>query len=190
MLLVATPLALVGINLHTFHRLTDEAPIAKLRFVEMAPQQYAVELRTGDFCTPQHFEIKGDEWRLDARFLKWKPLANLIGFDSMYRLNRLSGRYSNISDANNSPHVAHQIGEKPAIELSDYLKEDWMNWSPVDTFFGSSVYEGMEPAYEYTVYRSQSALVVRKQLIKTVHYEAGALVIPIEKPCGNNYICR
>ncbi|VAW73541.1 hypothetical protein MNBD_GAMMA13-373 [hydrothermal vent metagenome] len=166
--------------------MTDEAPIARLRFVGVAPQQYAVELRTGNFCSPRYFEIKGDEWRLDARFIKWKPLANLVGFDAMYRLNRLSGRYSDIREANNLPHVAHQIGETPAIDLSEYLREGWLKWSPVDTSFGSSVYESIEPAYEYTVYRSQSALLVRKQLIKTVRYESGALVIPIEKLCKDD----
>jgi hypothetical protein len=184
--LLATPLALVGINLHTFHRLTDEAPIARLRFVEMSPQHYAVELRTGDFCTPRHFEIRGDEWRLDARFLKWKPLANLVGFDAMYRLDRLSGRYSDINAANSEPHVAYRVGEKPVVDLTDYLRKDWEYWSPVDTTFGSSVYEEIKPAYEYTVYRTQSALLVRKEMISAAHYEGGALVIQIEKPCEGN----
>ena len=66
--------------------LTDEALIAKLRFVQIAPRHYQVELRSGDFCERQRFELFGDEWRLDARFLKWKPLANLFGFDAMHRL--------------------------------------------------------------------------------------------------------
>jgi hypothetical protein len=149
----------------------------------MAPRQYAVELRTGDFCSPQHFEIKGDEWRLDARFLKWKPLANLIGFDAMYRLDRLSGRYSDIDVANSAPHVAYQVGKKPVVDLTDHLREDWKHWSPVDTSFGSSVYEIIDPAYEYTVYRTQSALLVRKETISAARFEDGALVIQIEKPC-------
>jgi len=39
-------------NIHTFNRLSDEAPIAKLRFTRLGPQEYAVELRSGDFCHP------------------------------------------------------------------------------------------------------------------------------------------
>ncbi len=152
----------------------------------MAPQHYAVELRTGDFCTTQHFELKGDEWRLDARFLKWKPLANLIGFDAMYRLDRLAGRYSDINVANSAPHIAHQVAKKPMVDLTDHFREDWSYWSPVDTSFGSSVYENIDPAYEYTVYRTQSALLVRKQVISAAHYEDGALVIQIEKPCAGD----
>lgn len=183
LVLVGLPVALVGTNLHTFHRLTAEAPIAKLRFVEMAPQYYAVELRSGDFCTPQHFELHGDEWRLDARFLKWKPAANLLGMDAMYRLDRLGGRYRNVDEANSRQHVAYEIGDRPAFDLTDYLEQRWLSWTPVDTLFGSSVYETIDPAYEYTVYRAQSGLLVRKQLLETAHYEGGSLVIHIEKPC-------
>ena len=177
------PVALVGWNLHTFHRLTDEAPIAKLRFVELAPQRFSVELRSGDFCSVQHYELDGDEWRLDARFLKWKPLANLFGLDAMYRLDRLGGRYSDINEANTRKTVAYEIGKKPAIDLTDHLNDRWLSWSPVDTYFGSSVYETIDPAYEYTVFRSQSGLLVRKQPLATAHYEGESLVIHIEQPC-------
>ena len=177
------PVALLGWNLHSFHRLTNEAPIAQLRFVQLAPQQYAVELRSGDFCTAQHYTIKGDEWRLDARFLKWKPLANLFGLDAQYRLDRLGGRYSDIREAGRRQPSIYEISNKPAIDLTDYLNEKWLSWSPVDTYFGSSVYEAIDPAYEYTVYRSQSGLLVRKQLVETAHYQNGRLIIQIEKPC-------
>ena len=177
-------MALVGWNLHTFHRLTSEAPIAKLRFVQLDPQRYAVELRSGDFCTAQHYTINGDEWRLDARFLKWKPLANLFGLDALYRLDRLGGRYSDIGEAGRHQPSVYEIAKKPGIDLTDHLDEKWLAWSPVDTFFGSSVYQAIDPAYEDTVYRSQSGLLVRQQLIETAHYEGGALVIEIEKPCS------
>ena len=39
------------------------------------------------------FTVHGDEWRIDARVLKWKPWANVLGLDTQYRLDRLSGRY-------------------------------------------------------------------------------------------------
>ena len=86
--------------------------------------------------------------------------------------------------ANNAPHVAFQVGEKPVVDLTDYLRGDWKYWSPVDTSFGSSVYEVIDPAYEYTVYRTQSALLIRKEIITASRYEGGALVIQIEKPCN------
>jgi len=184
LILGGVTVALLVSNIYTFNRLTDEAPIAKLRFTQLAAQKYAVELRSGDFCQSQTFELYGDEWRIDARFLKWKPLANLLGLDSMYRLERLSGRYQAVSDANTNRHQAWHIGKKPEFDLFRYAKRDWKYWSPVDTLFGSSVYETIDPAWEYTVYRSQSGLLVRKAPAAPAHYEGGALVIHIEKDCS------
>ena len=163
LVLVALLLGLVAWNLHTFNRLTDEALVARLRFVEIAPRHYRVELRSGDFCQAREYELFGDEWRLDARFLKWKPLANLFGFDALYRLERLSGRYRDLADENSRKHQAYEVSERPGIDLVKYLERDWKYWSPVDTHFGSSVYEGMDPDYEYAVYRSQSGLLVRRE---------------------------
>ena len=181
--LVGVSVALLFSNIYTFNRLTDEAPIAKLRFTQLAPQKYAAELRSGDFCDPQTFVLYGDEWRIDARFLKWKPLANLVGLDAMYRLERLTGRYQTVSDENSNRHQAWRIGQQADIDLFQYAKHDWKYWTPVDTFFGSSVYETIDPAWEYTVYRSQSGLLVRKASAAPAHYEDGALVIHIEKGC-------
>ena len=185
LILLGLPAGLLVSNLHTFSRLTDEAPVARLRFTELAPQKYSVELRSGNFCQPQNFLIYGDEWRVDARFLKWKPVANLFGMDAMYRLERLSGRYLDINDENRQQHQAYRIGDRPKLDLFRYVKKDWKYWTPVDTFFGSSVYETIDPAYEYTVYRSQSGLLVRRQSLAPAHYENGALVIHIEKDCDS-----
>jgi len=181
--LVGLSAALLFSNIYTFNRLTDEAPIAKLRFTPLAPQKYAVELRSGDFCNPQTYELYGDEWRIDARFLKWKPLANLMGLDAMYRLERLTGRYQSVIDENTNRHQAWRIARRPKIDLFQYAGRDWKYWTPVDTFFGSSVYEAIDPALEYTVFRSQSGLLVRRESAAPAHYEEGALVIHIEKDC-------
>jgi len=174
---------LIVSNLYTFERLTDEAPIARLKFVEVGPRQYAAELLTGDFCEPRSFVLYGDEWRIDARFLKWKPLANLFGLDAMYRLERLSGRYSDVEAENSGRHQAWDIAGKPVVDLAAWLERDWKYWSPVDTSFGSSVYEHIDPDYRYTVYRGQSGLLVRKEPRVAAHYEGDSLVIHIEKDC-------
>jgi hypothetical protein len=183
LLLASLPVALTVWNLHTYSRLTDEALIARLRFVSIEPRHYRVELRTGDFCEEREFELFGDEWRLDARFLKWKPLANLFGLDAMYRLERLSGRYRSVADENTQKHRAYDISQPAGLDLLSYLERDWKYWSPVDTYFGSSVYESIDPAYEYSVFRSQSGLLVRRELLRSAHYEGGALVIHIRKDC-------
>ena len=38
-------------NLYTFHRLTDESPIAELRFASSGQGEYQATIVYGDFCT-------------------------------------------------------------------------------------------------------------------------------------------
>ncbi len=180
LLFIGISVALVFSNLHTYNRLTDEEPVAKLRFSQVDAHQYQVELRTGDFCEVQQFILYGDQWRLDARFLKWKSWANLFGLDAMYQLERITGRYRDIVNENARKHQVYAVAHASGLVLAEYANKTWM---PVDTLFGSSVYETIEVDYEYRVYRSQSGLLARKHVIPLVHYDSGSLVIPIQKDC-------
>jgi len=174
---------LFGVNLQTYNRLTDEAPVARLSFQPVAAQQYRVELRSGDFCDPRTFLLYGDEWRIDAHFLKWKPWANVLGLDARYRLDRLGGRYRNIDQENTHPHVAWSLSGSTLFDPARLAGGLPGMLSPLDTEFGSSVYQAIEPGYEYTVYRGQGGLLVRKSPLASIHRSGGSLVIPIENPC-------
>ncbi|TCK18671.1 hypothetical protein DFR30_1954 [Thiogranum longum] len=185
LLLVASGViaVLTWLNLQTYSRLTDEAQVARLTFQPVAPQQFRVEVRSGDFCDTRTFMLYGDEWRIDAQFLKWKPWANLLGLDARYRLDRLSGRYRDVAQENESPHIAWALSE-PSLLESAIAETGWLaGLSPLDTVFGSSVYQPIEPDYEYTVYRGQSGLLVRKQPLALIRRDGDSLVIPIENPC-------
>lgn len=175
--------AMLGINLQTYSQLTEEVPVAKLSFQPVAAQQYRVELRTGDFCDVRDFLLYGDEWRIDAHFLKWKPWANILGLDARYRLDRLSGRYRDVEQENTRPHVAWSLSETSPFDPSRLAGSPLEKLSPLDTVFGSSVYLAIDPGYEYTVYKGQSGLLVRKQPAVAIRRSGRGLVIPIENPC-------
>ena len=162
LLLLAGLIALMmAANLYTFHRLSDESPIAELRFVKKGDRQYEAIISYGDFCNPEHYLLYGDQWRLDAVFLKWRSWANLLGFDAMYRIERLGGRYRNVDRENSEPHQAFTLHPQSGIDLVAMLAGYRGRISPVDTLYGSSVYEDMNPDTLYRVYRSQSGLLVR-----------------------------
>ncbi len=175
--------ALLGFNVQTYSQLTEEVPVARLSFQAVAPQQFRVELRTGDFCDVRDFLLYGDEWRIDAHFLKWKPWANILGLDARYRLDRLSGRYGDIEQENTRPHVAWALSESSPFDTS-WLAGSWLEkLSPLDTVFGSSVYQAIDPGYEYTVYKGQDGLLVRKSPSAVIRRSGDSLVIPIKNPC-------
>jgi hypothetical protein len=162
-LAVGLVVLLVFTNIYTFFRLTDEAPIAELTFLETGPEQYLATISYGDFCAAEQYTLYGNQWRLDARFLKWQSWANLFGLDAMYRIERLGGRYRDVGDENSRQQVAYKLYTAPRIDLAAILKDYDGFFSPVDTLFGSSVYEDMNADFRYRVFRSQSGLLVRKE---------------------------
>lgn len=182
-LLVAGALALLlASNLYTYHRLTAEAPIAELRFRQVGPQRYEATIAWGDFCEEQQYLLHGDQWRLDAQFLKWRPWANLLGFDAMYRIERLGGRYAAVEEENSGIHHAHALHAAERVDLPAMLARYEGRFSPVDTLYGSSVYDTMAEHRLYRVYRGQSGLLVRRFPLAEA---AGAgITIDIRRACG------
>jgi hypothetical protein len=161
MLAVAGMLFLVSSNIHTYERLVYEQPIASIRLHQIAPQHYSVELKELASGESWFYELRGDEWQLDAQILTWHGYANLLGLDSYYRLHRLSGRYTDIEQERNAPHTVHALVTEERIDLWSYANQykDWM--SMVDATYGSAVFLPMNDAARYSISISRNGLVAR-----------------------------
>ncbi len=181
-LLLAVLALLFASNLYTYYRLTDESPIAELYFRQIAPQQYLATIAYGDFCHDEQYTLYGDQWRLDAQFLKWRPWANLLGLDALYRIERLGGRYLALGQENAGLHRAHSLYPAQRVDLPAALARYDGVLSPVDTLYGSSVYDSMDENVLYRVYRGQSGLLVRR--VPGYDIKAtGGLTIDIHRAC-------
>lgn len=152
-------------NLYTYKRFFAEKPIAQLTFTAVNFQEFDAALRLGNFCEENIYRLYGDEWRIDSQFLKWKSWATLFGLDAMYRIDRISGRYANVEDANTKQHSAHELKTSSTVDLSKLAERYKHKFPPVDTVYGSSAYEKMQANTLYSVFVNQSGILVREQNI-------------------------
>ncbi|NNE38554.1 MAG: hypothetical protein HKN08_09655, partial [Gammaproteobacteria bacterium] len=152
---------LLGINLHTYHRLTKEVPIANIQFWQTGPQQFLAVLSHADGINEQSYMINGDEWQIDARVLKWNPTAILAGLDSRYRLERLSGRYRNIEQERYDQRSVFDLSAEPGLELWPLLirLQNYLDW--IDAYYGNSVYLPMADQAAYQIVLTQSGILSR-----------------------------
>jgi hypothetical protein len=178
-------LLLLASNFYTFHRLTAEKAIAELRFSRIGQQEYEAVIRYGDFCTPRTFRLYGDQWRLDAEFLKWRPWANLIGFDAMYRIERLGSRYLDIGSENTEQQVSYELRPAVPVDLTAVFASYHGFLTPVDTLYGSSVYATMDENAIFRVFRGQSGLFVRKSAVLENRDAASGMTIEINAACAD-----
>jgi hypothetical protein len=151
----------VAINLYTYSRLTYEAPIADLIFKATGPQRFQVTLIRAPSGDMQVFAVTGDEWQLDARVLKWRGWATLLGLDTQYRLERLSGRYLDIDHERTGPRSVFRLSDNPKIDILAW-SIDHPRWVPfVDSVYGSATYLPMADGARYRVTLSQSGMLAR-----------------------------
>jgi hypothetical protein len=159
---------LLGLNIQTYHRLTYERPVATIEIHQKAPQLFeAVVVEPPTEQDPagvtRTFEVHGDEWRVEARVLKWKPWANVLGLDSQYRLDRFSGRYADTQQELTGERSVYDIRptRQSGIDLWPVARE-YRTYVPlVDTLHGSGTYMPMVEGARYEVRITQGGLIAR-----------------------------
>ena len=159
-LLLAAGAGLVAANLFTYARLTHEQEAARVSTRQLGERQYTVSVQAKG-APPKHYNVRGDEWQIDARVLKWRAIGNLLGFDTVYRLERLSGRYGDIAQERSAPRTVHALAEEPGMDLWTLTRRYHQYVPLADALYGSAAYVPMAEGAEYVVTVSASGLVVR-----------------------------
>lgn len=157
---------LVAFNIHTYQRLTYEKPVASLAFTQTGPQEFQVLLENLEDGTTRLFQLQGDEWQIDARILRWKPTLQILGANTLFRLERLNGRYSQIDDEKNKPRTVYALYNRElGLDLWSLGRKysQWLKW--LDAYYGSAAYLPMEDGAIYTVSINQTGLIARPENI-------------------------
>lgn len=158
--LAAIAIGLLGVNLLTYHRLTHEQPALEAQFKRDGEARYAA-LLTYPSGETQELALSGDEWQVDARVLKWHAFADLLGFDTAYRLERISGRYTDIARERDQQRTVYALNPPDRVDVWTLLRA-WRRYVPwADALYGSAVYVPMSDGARYQVVVSQSGLVAR-----------------------------
>jgi hypothetical protein len=158
--LLAVALVAVGMNLRTYLRLTHEQPGATLTFRQVAERHFALELELADGSF-RALDVRGDEWQLDARILKWTGVGVVLGLDTRFRFERLEGRYRDATMEREAERTVHGLAP-PASGFDLWAFAQGNPWLPfVDASYGSATYLPLADGARYTVTVSSTGLVAR-----------------------------
>jgi len=149
----------VGTNLYTYHRLVNEQFVGLISIHKTKNGLFEVVFKRS--AGTERYELDGDAWQLDSKILKWKGVAYLFGFDTVFRLERLSGRYRHIDVAKKQTVRMFSLAEPDGIDLWDWVHEhqSWVPW--VDAIYGNSVYMPMENGRQYEIQVGLTGLIAR-----------------------------
>jgi hypothetical protein len=160
LILLSAVAALIAVNLLTYQRLSFEQPAGELQLTRTGDREFNAVLT---YPSGEHanFALRGDEWQIDARVLKWHAFANLVGFDSAYRLDRIGGRYTRLEDERSQPRSVYSLNQPQRVDLWDLVHRyhSWVPW--MDALYGSATFLPMADGALYEIKVSQSGLVAR-----------------------------
>ncbi|HEX6550667.1 MAG TPA: cation/multidrug efflux pump [Gammaproteobacteria bacterium] len=148
------------LDLRTYLALTAEQPVATISFSALGPQHFQARLRDADGHLTET-DLHGDQWQLDARVIAWKGYANVLGLHTLYRLDRLSGRYANIGQELHDSHSAVALGPSTGLDAWSLLHAHpgWMPW--MEASYGSGVFLPMADGAKYEVSLSRTGLLAK-----------------------------
>lgn len=143
-------LAGAGVALRGYHALTRETRVAQLTAQAEGPQLWRVRLALPGEA-PRVVSLRGDAFRLEARVVKWTLPALLSGAPPVYRLDRLSGRYDDPTQAAEAAPSVVPLAASAWLDLWS-LKHHYPRWLPgVDAVYGSGAYLPLVDGGHYRV---------------------------------------
>lgn len=148
--LLAALAALSATALLGYRRLASETEVATLATRQLAERRYEVRIEYPD-GTRRSVELAGDQWQLDARVIKWRPAAVVLGAPALYRLDRLSGRVADARMASEAAPSLVALGDDYPLDLLDLkrLFPRWTGW--IDADYGSAAYLPLVDGGRYRV---------------------------------------
>lgn len=162
-LAVAAITGLLAATLRTYATLTFEAPVATVRIeaVSAAPKRmrllYTPLHPPG---APQQVELAGDQWMVSGEILKWHPWLNLLGFRTLHKPTRFSGRFAQAAQERLQPPTVYELNNGPGAVWA-WLHQYGQRLPLVEAVYGNSAYTYAQPGRTYTLYVTLSGYLLK-----------------------------
>lgn len=161
LLSVAAIVALAAYDVYSYKQVLQEQVVATINFDKIEDQHFIAVLSDKD-GKEQRVELRGDQWQLDARIVKWQGYLGTFGIKPAFRLERLSGRYYDIEQETTAKRTAHAVNESLyGVDLWK-LFNTHPDWVPViDAVYGTATYLPMKDGALFQVSLSNTGLIAR-----------------------------
>lgn len=156
-------LGTIAIGTQGYRALTREDLAARLIVRPTGPQRFSATVRFPE-GSEKAFDIAGDEIYVDARILKWKPVANFLGLHTAYELDRIAGRYRSIDQERTAPRTIYSLAEDKSIDLFTLRQRHAFLAAFFDADYGSGTFTRVTGPAELEVRVSTTGLLIREVL--------------------------
>ena len=155
-------LGAITVGIHGYRAFTQEALAATIKTEPLGPQRFRATVTLPDNSLHM-FDLAGDAVYVDAHVLKWRPVGTLLGLETAYELDRISGRYQALSDEQSRERTVYSLAVNKPFNAFDLARRYWILRPFVDAEYGSATFIGATApgGATYEVRVSTTGLLVR-----------------------------
>ncbi len=153
-------MAFAAWDVSSYKQLQQEQSIATLSFDALGTQHFRV-LLVDAMGNESRYELRGDQWQLDARILKWKGGLARMGLKPGYRVDRLGGRYYSLEKERNAQRTVFDLNNSAySVDVWQWINN--LEGVPgLDAEYGSATFVPMADGALYEVRLSSTGILAR-----------------------------
>jgi hypothetical protein len=159
-LTISVLLATVSVSIHGYRALAREEIAATVRTFPIGSQRFRASMTYPD-GREETFDLRGDAIYVDAHILKWQPWVNLLGLHTAYELDRVAGRYDELTDERGAPRTVFALGPLKPFDLFDIARRFPSLSALVDAEYGSATFVAARGPAAYEILVSTTGLLAR-----------------------------
>lgn len=157
---VAGFFGVVTVATQGYRALTHEELAATVEVQPTGPRRFEAVVTLPD-GRQEKFDLAGDQLYVDAHILKWKSVANLLGLHTVYELDRIGGRYTDIASELDEEKTVHSLNRQKPLDMFDVARRFPVLEALVDAEYGSGTFKQANRPATWDVFVSTTGLLIR-----------------------------
>jgi hypothetical protein len=151
----------LGVATRGYQAFTREAVAARVTVTPADGQRFTARFRFPDGREAE-YALSGDQLYVDARILKWKPLANFFGLHTAYELDRVAGRYEDLAREQTRSRTVFSLADDTALNIFR-LRQRYAVLAPLlDAEYGSGTFGRVSRPATFEIRVSTTGLLIRE----------------------------
>jgi hypothetical protein len=157
---------LIGLNLQTYAQLSKERLAGQVVLKKNGDFDYTATIDLADAegrlrGQPKDFQITGQRVHIEGPVVKFKPWANVIGIDSLFKVTEVYGTYVNPNCTNKYTPRRETTEECKTGDFMGCLGSSWQMLHLADFSHTSASGQLMDDGAIYDIYASQDAFELK-----------------------------
>ncbi|MEQ1608815.1 MAG: hypothetical protein ABL956_07610 [Hyphomonadaceae bacterium] len=179
---------LIGLNLQTYAALSKERLAGQVVLKKVGDHNYTASIDMADDGKlrgkPVDYQITGERVHISGPVVKFKPWANVIGMDSLFKVSEVYGTYVDPNCTNTYTPRRETTEECDSSDFFGCLGTSWKLLNLADLSHTSDSGQLMADGAVYDIYASQDAFELKPNPDNTIALELQSQQVP-----GGAQIC-